>query len=385
MKTQSKIKFASIFKIFAPIMLFLLVSCGQATPEVSTTEVPQETQEMAVETEAIDTGGKPEELETVTVSIAGGLDHVPIVVGLEKGIFEEHGIDLKIKTVSSGIEIVQLQQSGETQFAPTGVPAFAIANQEALDLVVVALASGRADSEYYDSDVAITAREGSGIEVDQPETLRGKRIGVPFNSTAHDYIIKVLNAEDIALDEVELINIGVPDLAAALEGGDIDAQVIWEPLGVQALAKVAGSYVVLRDGGYANRQVFYATTPDWLANNHDLAKKYLTAFAHAFYYTRQQENWDEASDIATRWFTGLDYNTAREMIPFIQWDPRISKANCIAAAGSVDFLMQVGRLEERLDPCEFLDLSLLEEVMAEHPEFFDDLPPIPNEYELKER
>ncbi|MGL5002138.1 MAG: hypothetical protein ACRDAM_04300, partial [Casimicrobium sp.] len=42
----------------------------------------------------------------VSIVLGANLGHLPIIVGAEKGIFQKHGIDLNLKIVNSGDQMV---------------------------------------------------------------------------------------------------------------------------------------------------------------------------------------------------------------------------------------------------------------------------------------
>ena len=48
-------------------------------------------------------------------AVGGNMNHVPSFVGVEKGIFLKHGIDLKLKVLSTGQEMSKALQAGEVQ------------------------------------------------------------------------------------------------------------------------------------------------------------------------------------------------------------------------------------------------------------------------------
>lgn len=323
-----------------------------------------------------DIGGQEQELVPITVSVSSGLDHTPVFVGIEKGIFNKYGLDVKTKMMSTGIEIVAAQQSGDTQFAPVGIPAYSIAQNENVPLKVLAIGIGLAHQPKSDSDLAVVAHKDSGIKT--LADLRGKRIAVATGTGLHEYIVAVLKDNDISLDEVELINIAPTEKITALERQDVDAMVNWEPLTSQALLRVEGSYVVVEGGDYIARQTFIATSPDYLEKNPEICKKYLTALVEAYHYTRTHR--EEAAAIATRWLPGLEADIARAAMEKVPLDPRISKASMEGAANSVAFLVDIGRFEEPVDVSPSIEPSLIYEIMQEHPEFFEDLQPIPEEY-----
>jgi ABC-type nitrate/sulfonate/bicarbonate transport system substrate-binding protein len=63
----------------------------------------------------------------VTAAVGNNMNHTPSFVGVEKGIFLKHGIDLKLKVLSTGQEMVKAVQAGEAQFVGSAYSNFPIA------------------------------------------------------------------------------------------------------------------------------------------------------------------------------------------------------------------------------------------------------------------
>ena len=74
---------------------------------------------------------------------------------------------------------------------------------------------------------ALVARNGSGINT--IADLKGKRIGTPFASTAHYSLLAALAQNNLALNEVQLIDLQPQAILAAWQRGDIDAAYTWLP------------------------------------------------------------------------------------------------------------------------------------------------------------
>ncbi|MFZ4724291.1 MAG: ABC transporter substrate-binding protein [Paludibacter sp.] len=75
------------------------------------------------------------------------------------------------------------------------------------------------------------ARTGSGIMT--YADLKGKKLGVPFGSGAHPYIVQRLNENKLThgakSSDVELINVSPAEAMVVVQQGGVDAMGIWEP------------------------------------------------------------------------------------------------------------------------------------------------------------
>lgn len=59
--------------------------------------------------------------------------------------------------------------------------------------------------------------------------LKGKKIGVPFASTAHYSLLSALDDSAIGMDGAQLINMSPDSMLAAWQRGEIDAAWVWDP------------------------------------------------------------------------------------------------------------------------------------------------------------
>ena len=79
----------------------------------------------------------PPKLEFVIVD---NLGHLPMIVGAEKGIFKQHGVDVQLKIVKSGSEIVKALKANEVQGGNMSVTTFIKGRQGGEPVSVFALA-----------------------------------------------------------------------------------------------------------------------------------------------------------------------------------------------------------------------------------------------------
>ncbi|GLY93060.1 ABC transporter substrate-binding protein [Actinoplanes sp. NBRC 103695] len=74
---------------------------------------------------------------------------------------------------------------------------------------------------------ALVARNGSGVA--DIAALRGKKVGVPFASTAHYSLLAALNRAGVKEKEVTIVDLEPQDILAAWTRGDLDAAYSWLP------------------------------------------------------------------------------------------------------------------------------------------------------------
>ena len=82
-------------------------------------------------------------------------------------------------------------------------------------------------SENYSQSENLVARGDSGIVA--PRGLIGKKVGVPFGTTAHYRLMGILETFGIAENQLKIIDLSNPDVLPAFIRKDIDAGCAWEP------------------------------------------------------------------------------------------------------------------------------------------------------------
>ena len=86
----------------------------------------------------------------------------------------------------------------------------------------------------------IVARRASGIAT--LADLRGKKVGTPANTSAQYYLVKALRSA-VAASEVTVVTMAVPDMAAAMTKGSVDAVSGWEPGAHDAIAALGAGAI----------------------------------------------------------------------------------------------------------------------------------------------
>lgn len=172
------------------------------------------------------------------ITIGYQLIYNPWKLAIAEGAFEAatgYGIDWK--QFDSGSRVITAVASGRVEIALAGSSPIAAGVSRGLPIELFWIAEDIASAE------ALVVRDGAGVAA--PQDLRGKRLGVPFVSTTHFHTLFALEQFGIPADEVRILNMQPPNIAAAWERGDIDAAFVWEP----ALGRIAKTGKVLITSG----------------------------------------------------------------------------------------------------------------------------------------
>ena len=316
-------------------------------------------------------------MPTLEAVIGNNFGHLPMFVGVEKGLFKKHGVDLKLKVVSTGTGMVNSMKKREVQIGDMSVTTFLKARHGGDLFTVVALIMNDATTALADDPLAIVARKGSGIRPGVVEDLKGKRVGLAKEQTSDEYFKMVLSRRGMKYEDMTIENImSPPALAAALAQGKVDAVVSWEPFNTVALAGAPESYVVLRGGGHLSYIMVATVHEPLLRENPRLIQSFVNGLAAASHYTRQ--NRTEAVEIFAKWVPNVDVEIGKKAIQHIRYDPRISRASLTAFENAQEDLMRLTLKDaKRLAITEVVLASFMEAAQKAHPEYFGDLPSLP--------
>ena len=176
--------------------------------------------------------------QTKEVTIAHQDMVVPFRVLIDgQGIEKAKGYKINWRKFGGGGDVIRAMASGDVQIGEVGRSPAAAAVAQGLDVKVFWILDDIGDAEQ------LVARNGSGVN--GLADLKGKKVAVPFVSTAHYQLLFALQDGGVNPREVQVLNMRPPEIAAAWERGDLDATFIWDPV----LAKVKANGKVLISAG----------------------------------------------------------------------------------------------------------------------------------------
>ncbi len=161
-------------------------------------------------------------LETIT--FATNTEYVgtcPIIAAREKGYFTNEGISAVIQPYSSGKAAMEAVLQGHATLGTVADIPVMFAGMNDLPVSVIATIF------KAEKDHGIVGRRDKGVVT--PGSLKGKRIGVTLNTSAHFTLDAFLNLQKLSAKEVTMLNYKPEELPAALAQGEVDAIASWEP------------------------------------------------------------------------------------------------------------------------------------------------------------
>lgn len=109
--------------------------------------------------------------------------------------------------------------------------------------------------------------------------LAGKNIAVPFGSTVHGELLDWIS--EAGIEDVNVINLGASEHAQALQQGDIDASMTWDPFSLQILDMVSNAKLVK---GVDDLLGVIIMSNDFIENDREAAIRFMMAAHQSFVY-----------------------------------------------------------------------------------------------------
>lgn len=310
--------------------LLALTACGSGSPtDGGTTSAP------AAGSESAAANG---ELTPIEVGVIPIVDVAPIYLGVQEGIFEEHGLDVTLTLAQGGAAIVPAVQSGQMEFGFSNVTSLIIGRDAGLPLKIVATGpqtTGEAEDDFAHVMVAEDSDATSLAD------LEGQRIAVNTLNNINDSVISEgMKQEGGDPESIEYVEMAFPDMVAQLEAGNVDAIGAVEPF--VTLAEAGGAQRVY--GQYAEPVpdlsiAAYFTTDEMIEQDPELVDAFTAAMKESQQFAT--DNPDLAKAVLPS-YTSLEQDVIDELTM-----PRFPQEHDVASLERIaELSLETGLIDE---------------------------------------
>lgn len=266
--------------------------------------------------------------------------NVPTIIEKEKGIFEETfadmGVTVEYAELTSGSDQTQALASGDVQVLyAVGATSVILSAANDADVKVLNMYS-RSPKAFcmYTQDETITS----------PKDLRGKTIAGPAGTNLHELLVSYLAAADMTIEDVNYVNMSIPEAKAALDGGSLDVALV---AGATAYQAAQQGYHLVADGeGFIDAIIAVAVT-DKFYNEHPEIIAKLTE-AQEKIATFISENEAEALEIVAT-ALDLEVSAVEEMYAYYNFSTEITNEDKKGFQKTADFMFESGMIETEFD------------------------------------
>ena len=323
----------------AACMTFSLAGCsgstGKETAVASAAETAAEASTVAeTSAEAADTETS---IDKLTVTYVTSPLNVPTIIEKDQGIFEkELGVPVEYAELTSGADQTQALASGDVQVLyAVGATSVILSAANGADIKVLNMYS-RSPKAFcmYSKDETLTT----------PESLKGKTIAGPTGTNLHELLVSYLAQAGMTLDDVNYVNMTIPDAKAGLDGGSVDVALL---AGATAYNAEQQGYHLVADGeGLISALIAVATTQKFYNEHPDVIEKLAAAQDEiASYMADSQDKTMETVAAAL----DLDVDAVKEMYGFYDFSTEITDADKEGFQKTADFMYESGMIENELD------------------------------------
>jgi ABC-type nitrate/sulfonate/bicarbonate transport system substrate-binding protein len=209
-----------------------------------------------------------------------------IWIAEDQGYFAENGLTVEIKVFEAGKYAVHGLLDGKLDVATAAEFVFAgkAVKEEKLQTI-----GSIAKQEFH----YLIGRKDRGIE--QVKDLKGKRIGLPLQTSAEFYLGRYLQLHAVKINDVTLIDLKPTQVGESLIRGEVDAVLIWEPY-AYPIEKSLGLNVVIWPA--QSGQMMYwllIARPEYVTVHPELIDRLLNSFNQAEQFA--ENNPDKAKKI----------------------------------------------------------------------------------------
>ncbi len=231
--------------VAASVVALLAAACGPAAARPAAPAAPTAgTAPTTMATAAVQPTTAPAAARpTVKLVVAehGLLSNAPLYVAMEKGYYQEQGLEIELTRMQGGGEMIAPLASGQVDVA-VGAPSAGLFNAIARGIPLRIVADKGSDFQGR-GFVALVIRKDlvDGGQVRDYADLKGRHLAIATRGSTNEIDVARAAAKGgLTLDDVDVQTMGYPDMLTALANGSIDGAVLVEPFVTQAVARDLG-------------------------------------------------------------------------------------------------------------------------------------------------
>ena len=189
-----------------------------------------------------------------------------------KGFFEQEGVDVTFVTAANGKICQDALLGGSADMMSTGSDVFIYLAPNNPKFSILA-------TLQRNPDVGVFVRKDHGIL--KPEDLKGKTVAWLPGTAPYFYALRFLEKHNLSISDIKWQAMQPPAMMQGLISGSIDAFIMWEPWGSNAMAQLGDKGLVLRDKDGYRFPAILLSTNQILKDKPQVAVKVLRALIKA--------------------------------------------------------------------------------------------------------
>lgn len=290
--------------------------------------------------EAAGDAGASSDLDKLVFTYVTAPLNVPTIIERDQGIFAktfgEMGIDAEYAELTSGADQTQALASGDVQVLyAVGSSSVILSAANGADIKVLNMYS-RSPKAFclYSSDESLTT----------PESLRGKTIAGPVGTNLHELLAAYLKTAGMSVEDVNLVNMGIPDSLAGLEGGSVDVAMLAGATAYQA--EQEGLHLITDGEGLIPAIIAVAVRDDFYQAHPEIIEKLAEAQEEIVRF--MEEKPEETTQIVAE-ALDLEPEAVNDMAQYYDFSLETSDEDVAGFQKTADFMLEAEMIEEAVD------------------------------------
>ena len=284
--------------------------------------------------------GKEKTLKEINITYVKSPLNVPSI--LEKNLdifgkeFKKDGIEVKFHNLTTGPEQTQALAAGELDILHAlGGTSAILAASNGVELTITNI--------YSRSPKGFMLLSNNNA-INSPEDLKGKKVAGPKGTILHQLLLAYLAKGNMTVDDIEFINMGLPETAAALQNRTIDAGLLAGPVALGAIKN--GAEIVTNGEGLVEGIIVTAVSNKFLQDHPQIVERFMTANENTV--NSIEKDFDTVLEIVGK-ETGLSKDEVLEMYALYDFNPEIKESDITELKNTQDFLIKNGLQEKEID------------------------------------
>ncbi len=174
----------------------------------------------------------------ITVAESEGHGWTVVYIADAADLWAKEGLEVEVGKFTAGRLALDAVLSESAEFCTTTQSPTLLAAMRGLNPRIVA------DFSRSSREMLVAGNRKNGISV--PTDLKGKKVATKVGTSGHFFLNQWLVLHGMSLADVEVVNMGGPEMVTAVVRGDVDA-FAWDWLSVIAAQNQAGEDIVVLD------------------------------------------------------------------------------------------------------------------------------------------
>ncbi|WP_236879275.1 ABC transporter substrate-binding protein [Clostridioides difficile] len=291
-----------------------------------------------------------EKLSEINLTYVKSPLNVPSIIQKQDDLFgkefKKDNIKVNFHEITTGPEQTQALAAGEIDFLHAlGGTSALIAASNGVELKIL--------NTYSRSPKGFMILTNNN-SIKSAADLVGKKVAGPKGTILHQVLISALDKEGLSMDDVEFVNMGIPEASAALSDGSVDAALIAGPVALKAMK--SGSKLVANGEGLVDGIIVTAVSTDFAEKHPEIVERFMKVEKETLEYVNN--NFDEAMEKVAK-EVDLSLEETKELYAWYDFSLDITDKDISSLEDTQDFLIKNKLQEKKVNIKELINKSYI--------------------------